>query len=71
MELKDFQEEYERIIHSSQTSYQKDRALSELMDQMQRKYKIPLFQKPEWEAKNRKIIAMYRKISQSREFEDE
>ena len=44
----------------------RDRALSQLMDRMEQEYHIPALQHPEWESKNKAVIAMYRKISMSR-----
>ncbi|MBG9728002.1 hypothetical protein ABD87_00150 [Lysinibacillus sphaericus] len=66
MELKKINQEYENIIHSGLASYVKDKKLSELMTVMEKKYSIPLLKNQEWENQNRKIIAMYRKISESR-----
>ena len=65
VKLSDIQEEYEQIMRSP-AGAARDRALSQLMDRMKEAYHIPLMQNPEWESQNRAVIAMYRKLSQSR-----
>lgn len=65
MSLAEINEQYEQIMRSP-ASNARDRALSQLMDRMKEEYHIPLMQDAEWEAKNRAVIAMYRKISISR-----
>jgi hypothetical protein len=63
--LNEYNRRYEEIM--SQPSLSRDKQLSRLMTEMERKYKIPLLQTPEWESNNRKVIALYRKISMSRD----
>ena len=65
MSLAEINEQYEQIMRSP-ASNARDLALSRLMDRMKGEYRIPLLQDVEWEAKNRAVIAMYRKISMSR-----
>lgn len=65
MSLAEINEQYEQIMRSP-ASNARDLALSRLMDRMKEEYRIPLLQDVEWEAKNRAVIAMYRKISMSR-----
>lgn len=64
--LSELHEEYEQIMRSPASSA-RDRALSNLMDKMKAEYRIPLFQNPKWESKNKPVIALYRKISMSRQ----
>lgn len=65
MTLGELNKEYEQIMRSPAGSA-RDRALSQLMDRMEQEYHIPALQHPEWESKNKAVIAMYRKISMSR-----
>lgn len=69
MGLKEINQEYEEIMHSQKSNSDKDRLLGVLMTKMEKEYKIPLMQNQEWENKNKKVIALYRKISMSRVFE--
>lgn len=57
---------YETIINSNRSSAEKDKALSNLMTEMEKIYQIPLLRDLEWEAKNKEVIALYRILSQSR-----
>lgn len=65
--LTEFNQEYEQIIFSAATEDRKARNLAELMTEMERTFKIPALRNEEWESKNRSVIALYRKISISRE----
>ncbi|WP_163531434.1 hypothetical protein [Halobacillus ihumii] len=58
--------QYEKIMQSGLSDFQKDRELSDLMSYMERNFSIPSLQNEEWEKKNRKVIALYRKVSLSR-----
>ncbi|QJX74728.1 hypothetical protein [Priestia megaterium] len=64
--LSDFNEEYEKIMRSSITQYTKDVKLAELMTLIEGVFSVPLLRDEEWERNNKKVIAMYRKISNSR-----
>lgn len=44
--------------------------LANLMTDMERLYSIPMLKNEEWERENRKVIALYRKISRSRFFDE-
>ena len=48
------------------TQYQKDVRLAELMTDMERIYKIPMFRNEQWEKENEYIITIYREISRMR-----
>ena len=65
MNLTELNEEYEQIMRSP-AGAARDRALSQLMDRMEQEYHVPALHNPEWESKNKAVIAMYRKISMSR-----
>jgi hypothetical protein len=45
---------------------QKNRKLAQLMTEMERVYRIPIFKNRDWEEKNRKIVQVYREISNMR-----
>lgn len=64
--LVEIQQEYERIMESKTSDYEKDKQLAKLMTQMEREFQIPGFQDKVWEERNRPVIAMYRKLSMSR-----
>ncbi|QSO52093.1 hypothetical protein JZ785_25655 [Alicyclobacillus curvatus] len=60
--LAEIEERYEHIMHSLKGKH-RNRALAQLMTIMEQEYKIPTVHDPEWESKNKTVIAMYRKIS--------
>lgn len=66
LRLSDVEQKYEDIVHSQLSNHDKDRALADLMTQMENEFHIPSLQNAEWEAKNRPVIAMYRKLLMSR-----
>jgi hypothetical protein len=63
--LAEIEELYQQIMRSP-AGEARDRALSRLMTNMEIEYHIPALQSPEWESKNKAVIAMYRKLSMSR-----
>lgn len=67
--LKELNKEYEDIIHSELSDQKKGIQLAELMTEMERDYKVPALRNIDWENKNRSVIALYRKISMSRNFD--
>ena len=62
--LLDYQREYERIIYADQP--RKGILLTGLMTEMEKQFKIPTMRNEEWERENRKVRAMYRKLSITR-----
>lgn len=56
---------YEEIMQLSEPK--KSHLLADLMSEMERDYKIPMVRSEAWEKENRVIIAMYRKLSISRD----
>lgn len=64
-ELKKYHERYEKIM-TMEPGRERDRRLAELMTELEREYRIPALRNPEWEAKNRVVIALYRKVAKSR-----
>jgi len=69
MDLKKINSRYEEIIHSDRPEEIKTNQLSMLMTYMEGHFSIPMLRNEEWESKNRKVIALYRKISRSRSFD--
>lgn len=69
MGLKEINQEYENIIHSNLSNDEKSQKLARLMTQMEGQFSIPMLKNQEWENQNRKVIALYRKISRSRIFD--
>ncbi|MBL5772724.1 hypothetical protein [Heyndrickxia sporothermodurans] len=69
MDLKEINQEYENIMHSNHSDDKKAQLLAQLMTQMERQFSIPMLKNQEWENQNRKVIALYRKISRSRIFD--
>lgn len=65
MKLSEYHRQYEKIMKMA-PGWERDRRLAELMTMMEKEYRIPLLRDPEWEKKNRAVIALYRKISMSR-----
>ncbi|MDT3418190.1 hypothetical protein QO009_004115 [Brevibacillus aydinogluensis] len=65
--LAEIQKEYENIMGSEMSNYEKDKKLASLMTEMEREFRIPMIQDKEWEEKNKAVIAMYRKLSMSRQ----
>jgi len=64
--LKQFNDEYESILHSDLTEDEKTVKYSSLMSEMERVYNIPLIKSSKWEQENKAVVAMYRKLSLSR-----
>lgn len=69
MELKEINQEYENIMHSSFSNDEKAQKLANLMTEMEGQFSIPMLKNQDWENENRKVIALYRKISRSRIFD--
>lgn len=61
-----FNSEYEKMLHCELSDNEKSVRYGNLMTDMEREYKIPMLRDKEWESKNRSVIALYRKISNSR-----
>jgi hypothetical protein len=68
MTIKEYNERYEEILHSDDlNSKEKTMELADLMTDMEYEFKIPMLRNEEWEKDNKKVIALYRKISMSRD----
>lgn len=70
MKLSDINKKYELIMESNNSPDIKATKLAGLMTDMERFYSIPMLKNEEWERENRKVIALYRKISRSRVFDE-
>lgn len=64
--LKALNDRYEDILHSNLTDDQKAVKFGLLMSELERIYRIPMIRNAEWEQENKSVIALYRKISMSR-----
>lgn len=65
--LKEINADYEKVLHSNLSSREKTKKYVELMDELERTYKIPVLKDQAYERENKKVVALYRKISMSRE----
>jgi hypothetical protein len=66
--LSEINKRYEDIMFSNDSQQVKTTKLSNLMTEMEELFSIPMLRDDEWESENRKVIALYRKISKSRVF---
>lgn len=66
MTISEYNQRYETVIHSNLSDREKTMKLSNLMTELELAFNIPMQRKPEWEEKNRPVIALYRKIANSR-----
>ncbi|HEO2443875.1 hypothetical protein SRCM101294_00790 [Bacillus amyloliquefaciens] len=69
MTLSDYQKQYEDIIHSAFSEKTKDEKLASLMTELEKEFCIPMLKNPKWERNNKKVNALYRKISMTRTLE--
>lgn len=65
--LKEINADYEKVLHSNLSNREKTTKYVELMNELERTYKIPVLKDETYERENKKVIALYRKISMSRE----
>ena len=68
--LKEINADYEKVLQSDLSSREKTKKYVELMNELERAYKIPALKDEAYERENKKVIALYRKISMSRVFTD-
>jgi hypothetical protein len=66
MTLNTFNQMYEDILQSKLSSNQKDRKLAQLMTLLECTFKIPMLNNVRWEADNKEVISLYKRISLSR-----
>ena len=64
--LAQYHKQYEDIMSGDMSRDERNRRLAALMTEMEAEYNIPLVRDEEWERRHKAIIALYRKISQSR-----
>lgn len=65
--LKEINADYEKVLQSDLSSREKTKKYVELMNELERTYKVPALKDETYERENKKVIALYRKISMSRE----
>jgi len=68
MKFSEINRQYEIIMESSESQHIKATKLARLMTDMEGFFSIPMMKNEEYESKNRKVMALYRKISRSRVF---
>lgn len=64
--LVEINQTYEEIINKEIKEPYRSRKLADLMDELERSYKVPAVKNEAWESQNKTIITLYRKISLSR-----
>jgi len=64
--LLEYHQKYEKIMSNTTNNLSKDKQLSRLMNQLEKEFQIPAIRDQAWEATNKEIIALYRKIANSR-----
>jgi hypothetical protein len=65
--LKEINADYEKVLQSDLSSEEKTKKYVELMNELEQTYKIPALKDETYERENKKVVALYRKISMSRE----
>jgi hypothetical protein len=64
--LVEINQAFKEIIHGTANEPYRSRKLADLMDEMEREYKVPAVRNEVWESQNKMVIALYRKVSMSR-----
>jgi hypothetical protein len=67
MSLTELNKRYEELLKENVSEPIRSKKLADLMTEMEGIYKIPMLRNEAWERDNRKVIALYRKISRSRD----
>ncbi|MFV8830136.1 hypothetical protein [Alkalihalobacterium sp. APHAB7] len=67
MSLTELNKRYEELLKENVSESIRSKKLADLMTEMEGIYKIPMLRNEAWERDNRKVIALYRKISRSRD----
>ncbi|MED1603254.1 hypothetical protein [Alkalihalophilus marmarensis] len=66
MKLSTIHNKYEEILHSEEEDDIKSLLFGKLMTDMEMFYHIPIFSDEGWEKKNKTVLALFRKISSTR-----
>lgn len=66
MKISAIQNKYEEILHSEEEDDMRSLLLGKLMTNMEIFYHIPIFCDEGWEKKNQTVLALFRKISSTR-----
>ncbi len=53
-------------MQTDNSIHKRDQALAKLMDRIKQEFGMPLLHDPEWEQKNKPVMALYLKVSESR-----
>lgn len=67
MTLEDIRRDFLNIMTSFQGEH-RNRNLADLMSYMERTFSIPALRSAEWERRNPEVFALYREISENRDF---
>lgn len=65
-ELRKYEEQYEQILHSATTDNRKGILFGRLMTEMENAFHIPMLKDEAWDEAHPEVIALYRKVSNSR-----
>jgi len=68
--LAQYHKQYEDIMSGDMSQQERNRRLAALMTEMEQVFQIPILRNEEWERRHKAIIALYRKISLSRRFDE-
>lgn len=67
-DLTDFKNEFDDLILKKLSTERKNILLANIMTKMEHHFKIPALNDNEFNAKNKKVITLYRQISDARKF---
>lgn len=65
-ELNDFKQYFEIVLSTHMTRQNRNIKLATLMTKMEQHFKIPALNSEKFNAENKEVIALYRKISDAR-----
>ncbi|KAB7704246.1 hypothetical protein F9802_18335 [Bacillus aerolatus] len=66
MTLAEYNQRYETILHGNFSNGDKAKMLASLMTELEQEFEIPTLRNEAWEAENKAVIALYKKVSMSR-----
>lgn len=66
MRLDEYEKRFQVIIEMNKDQDEKDRLLSWLMTDLERRFNIPMLKDEAWEQGNPEVYVLYRKVADSR-----
>lgn len=66
MRLDEYEKRFQVIIEMNKDQDEKDRLLSWLMTDLERRFNIPMLKDEAWEQENPEVYVLYRKVADSR-----